>query len=497
MCKLCTTARTNNSGSDWTADDIQKMWEVIDKIGKEKYGLNYYEPRLEIITYEHMLDIYASNGLPNLYHHWSFGKRFLQDAENYKSGRSNLAYEVVINTDPCVTYLMENNSMTMQTLVMAHAVCGHGSFFKNNYLSLEHTNPQTILGDLLRGREYILECEKKYGPAKVEAILDACHALSLYAVDKYPKKKKDRKKVIKNMLASRKHKDQSFKVEHEYAKQLRKETTSLAKRSRSLNEENILKFIQKKGPKLKKWERNIIGIVQELWQYLYPQFHTQLMNEGWASFWHYTIMNDLYDMGHIDEAAMIEFMDTHSAVLYQPGVGEPGYSGLNPYALGFAIWQDIRRICENPTEEDREWFPDIAGKDWLETVKFAVENFKDESFVLQYLSPKVMRDFKFFSLHDGGQECVQYEVTAIHDDEGYREIRRNIAKSKEITYKLPDVVVKGVDIEGERELVLEYIPHFKDQLAAAPCTKTLKHIAKLWRFPVHFHCDGALIKVKP
>ena len=139
-------------------------------------------------------------------------------------------------------------------------------------------------------------------------------------------------------------------------------------------------------------------IVRKIAQYFYPQRQTQVMNEGWATFWHYTLMNDLYDEGLVTEGFMMEFLQSHTSVVFQPGFDSPYYSGINPYALGFAMYTDIRRMCEHPTEEDRRWFPDIAGSDWLSTLKFAMSSFKDESFILQYLSPKVIRDLKLFSI---------------------------------------------------------------------------------------------------
>ena len=111
------------------------------------------------------------------------------------------------------------------------------------------------------------------------------------------------------------------------------------------------------------------------------------MNEGWATFWHYTILHQLYDEGFINDGFMMEILHSHTSVVYQPPFDSKFYSGINPYALGFAMMTDIRRICEQPTEEDKHWFPDFAGADWLETLHFAMKNFKDESYVLQFLSP--------------------------------------------------------------------------------------------------------------
>ncbi|SUV86824.1 SpoVR family protein [Bordetella pertussis] len=142
------------------------------------------------------------------------------------------------------------------------------------------------------------------------------------------------------------------------------------------------------------------------------------MNEGWATFWHYTLLNRLHQKGRVTDGFMIEVLQSHTNVVSQRGFDERGYGGVNPYALGFSMMQDIRRICERPDEEDRRWFPDIAGSDWLTTLDFAMRNFKDESFISQYLSPRLIREFRFFAIADH-QANPKLEVAAIHDDEGY------------------------------------------------------------------------------
>ena len=148
-------------------------------------------------------------------------------------------------------------------------------------------------------------------------------------------------------------------------------------------------------------------------QYFYPQKQTKGMNEGCATFVHYYIINALYDQGRISDGTMLEILHSHSNVVFQPEYSDQRFSGINPYALGFAMMQDIQRMCLEPTDEDREWFPDIAGSDWLSTLKFAMNSFKDESFILQYLSPKVMRDFRMFAIADDSAES-HVEVAAIH-----------------------------------------------------------------------------------
>lgn len=469
--------------NDWTVDDLEKAWSVIDRIGKEKYNLDYYEPRLEIVTFEHMLDVYASNGLPNLYKHWSFGKTFLTHLDSYAQGYSGLAYEVVINTNPLITYLMENNTATMQALVMAHAVCGHGSFFKGNYMFKENTNPNTILSRLLHIKNYIQQCEDCHGADKVEEIIDACHHLSFYSVDKYPRKKKSKKEILEQMKKRSKHADKEIDLTLESARNLSSKKDNKAQRSYQKHE-NILRYIEQHGPKLKKWEKKILRYYREIYQYLYPQVHTQIMNEGWASFWHYTIMNDLYDEGYINDASILEFLHSHSSVLYQPPFNSMRYSGINPYALGFHIFMDIKRMCENPTEEDREFAPDICGTDWLTTMKNVMENYKDDSFILQFLSPKVLRDFKFFSILEE-ERHHELVIEDVHDNEGLAKLRKVISEQASLSYKLPDVYVIGRDRYGKRELVLQHKEHTAEELASRPSIKVLKHIQRLWRYPVH------------
>ena len=122
-------------------------------------------------------------------------------------------------------------------------------------------------------------------------------------------------------------------------------------------EENLLYFIEKYSPKLAPWQKELVRIVRKIAQYFYPQTQTKVMNEGWATFWHYTILNRLHEKGLVNDGFMMEFLQSHTNVVSQRGFDERGYGGINPYALGFAMMSDIRRICEAPTPEDRRWFP--------------------------------------------------------------------------------------------------------------------------------------------
>ena len=198
-----------------------------------------------------------------------------------------------------------------------------------------------------------------------------------------------------------------------------------------LPEENILYFLEKKAPLLKTWQREILRIVRHVAQYFYPQKQTKMMNEGCATFVHYYIMNRLHQTGFLDDGAMLEFFQSHTGAVFQPDFDHRGYSGINPYALGFGMMQDIKRVCENPTEEDRAWLPDIAGsKDWVNVLKDGWANHRDESFIRQFMSPQLIRDMKFFDLHDDSQSDLL--VKAIHNERGYQTVRTKLADQYDV-----------------------------------------------------------------
>ncbi|MEX1057060.1 MAG: SpoVR family protein, partial [Natronospirillum sp.] len=245
----------------------------------------------------------------------------------------------------------------------------------------------------------------------------------------------------------------------------------------------LLYFIEKNAPIMPTWQRELVRIVRKMAQYFYPQRQTQVMNEGWATFWHYTLLNTLYDRGLVTDGFMMEFLDNHAKVIYQPPFDAKYYSGINPYALGFNMFRDLRRICEHPEDEDREWFPDIAGSDWLETLHFAMRNFKDESFIQQYLSPRLIREFHLFAILDE-EEKAEYEVAAIHDERGYQRIRQMLAEQYNLSMREPNLQIVSVDVEGDRALTLNHVRQ-ENRPLSDDTDEVIKHLRRLWGFDVH------------
>jgi len=427
------------SKSDWDHETIEVANEIIERIATEWLGLSIYPNQFEITTSEQMLDAYSLIGLPISYNHWKFGKDFVMNQNNYKKGRMGLAYELVINSNPCISYNMEDNTTCLMTLVLAHAAMGHNHFFKNNYLFKQWTQADSIVDYMVFARDYIHKCEEKYGFEEVEQVLDACHALMNYGVDKYKKPRR--------ISAA-------------------EEQERLRKR---LEDDRIL--------------------LNDLWRTV-PKEEKERINEGCATHSHYEIINRMYEEGWLAEDFMLEFYHHHSNVIFQPAFDSKFYSGLNPYTLGFNIFQDLKRMSLNPTKEDIEWFPNLAGKgDWIEQFRYIVENFKDETFVLQYLSPKVIRDMRLFRIDDNA-ENTYYEVAAIHNEAGYRKVRQALSEHYNRSRYVPEIQVYDVDVYGDRTLTLEYTPECGKGLDYNELKKVVPYVEYLWGFPVRMTESG-------
>ena len=481
-------------GSEWTFAAIEEYDLAIGKVAAH-YRLDCYPHVLELISAEQMMDAYAAIGMPVYYHHWSFGKHFLATENRYKRGQMGLAYEIVINSDPCIAYLMEENTLPMQALVIAHAAYGHNSFFKGNHLFKQWTSADAIVDYLVFAKQYITQCEERHGVSTVERLIDACHALLNLGVDRYKRSPplSLQKETVRQQERSDYLQAQVNDLWRTLPPQLAVSENEPERRFPAEPEENLLYFIEKNAPLLEPWQREVVRIVRKIGQYFHPQRQTQVMNEGWATFWHYTILNTLYDQGALSDSFMLEFLQSHTNVVYQPAYNSPHFSGINVYALGFAMWRDIRRICEQPTDEDREWFPDIAGSNWRDTFEFAMQNFKDESFIAQYLSPQLMREFRLFSvLDDDARDKLQ--IQAIHNDSGYRALRRQLSDQYNLGSREPNIQVWNVDLRGDRSLTLRHFAHQRRPLDESS-TRVLEHGAYLWGFTVRLESQDTNGKV--
>ena len=471
---------------DWSFGLIEKTYDIIENIALNDFKLDVYPNQIEIIDSEQMLEAYTSVGMPNYYKHWSYGKAFESQKKQYTSGYSNLAYEIVINSDPCIAYLQENNTMTMQSLVIAHACFGHNAVFKGNEYFRTWTQAKNIMDYLLFARNYISKCETLYGADVVELFLDSCHALQYHGINTYKKKVISRKQIIERIELELEEDMLSFNPS--FDKILDKEIRIPKKTDRmvqpKINKDNILYFIEKNSPALPEWKREIIRIVRTIAQYFYPQMITKVLNEGYASFTHYRIMERMYDKGFITDGSWLAFVKSHTGVVSQSGLSYGQFSGWNPYALGYAIFNDIERICNKPTEEDKFYFPNLIGENSIEATTEAMKNFNDSGFISQYLSPKVIRDFKMFTLLDEYKDGKYYEVLNVSNEDGYNQIKNSLSIQYERNYGIPNIEVVGANLHDDRTLILKYNTYRDRKLNESSKDKMLSHIKNLWGYNV-------------
>ena len=478
-------------GADWDFPTLQRIHDACEEIARSELGLDVYPNQIEVITAEQMLDAYSSVGMPLFYKHWSFGKHFAYQEASYRKGLMGLAYEIVINSSPCISYLMEENTATMQTLVIAHAAFGHNHFFKNNYLFKQWTDADGILDYLEFAKGYVAQCEERYGRQAVEHTLDAAHALMSHGIDRYPGKKKlDLRAEEKRAGQRRLYEEAVFNDLWRTVPTGPVKTSAVVSVERrrtllGLPDENILYFLEKSAPRLQPWQREILRVVRHIAQYFYPQSQTKVMNEGTATYVHYRIMSRLHQQGRISDGNFLEFLQSHTNVVFQPEFDDSRFSGFNPYALGFAMMQDIERIVTSPDDEDREWFPDIAGAgDAMAVLRNVWANYRDESFISQFLSPRLMRRLRLFHLHDNPAETAGIRVDAIHDERGYRRVRRELARQYDVGFIDANIEVVDVDLAGDRRLMLRHTTVKGAQLNEVDTRRVLQHLADLWTYDV-------------
>src|SRR3982074_3551281 len=495
---MTATAGCLFEGADWDFTKLQRIHDACEEIARSELGLDTYPNQIEVITAEQMLDAYSSVGMPLFYKHWSFGKHFAHHEAFYRKGLMGLAYEIVINSSPCISYLMEENTATMQTLVIAHAAFGHNHFFKSNYLFKQWTDAEGILDYLDFAKGYVAQCEERHGRQVVEQTLDAAHALMSHGIDRYPGKKNlDRRVEEKRAGERRLHEESAFNdlwrtVPAGPVKSSELLNTERRCKLLGLPQENLLYFLEKAAPRLQPWQRELLRIVRHIAQYFYPQRQTKVMNEGTATYVHYRIMTRLHEQGRISDGNFLEFLQSHTNVVFQPDFDDPRFSGFNPYALGFAMMQDIARIVSDPDDEDRERFPDIAGTGDVMAVLCDVwANYRDESFISQFLSPRLIRQMRMFHLHDNPDERAGIRVDAIHDERGYRRVRREVARQDDVGFIDPNIEVVDVDLAGHRRLMLRHAVVKGAQLVEVDARRVLQHLADLWSY------DVSLIELDP
>ncbi len=430
--------------SDYSIKELEMWNRRIEEIVSET-GLDCYEQEFELVSYEDMTAYEAYSGMPSHYPHWSFGKAYERIRTLNKYNLSGLPYEMVINSNPCIAYLMKDNSLLLQILTMAH-VYGHNDFFKCNRLFMTGTRAsytvEMFKNHAERIREYI--SDPSIGYSKVERVLNSAHALR-YQCSRTVGAKRLGCGELKKRLQSKKSRTVSDFPLLE-AKPAYTEETDM-KQLPLEPEEDLLLFLGTYG-RLEEWEKDIIDIVREETLYFIPQIETKIMNEGWASFWHYNILNRL----ELPQKLNFEFLRRHNQVI------RPYEGRINPYYIGFKIFSSLQ---EKYGDEPRKIFE-------------AREIERDESFIRRYLTKELCAEMKLYEYEKEGSE---YVVSEVSDDEGWMKIRDTIAASSGLG-GVPVVLVKEWN-QKENILMLEHIYDGRE-LDLQYANETLKHLVDLW-----------------
>ena len=434
------------------------------------------------------MDAYASVGMPVNYRHWSYGKEFIANERSYRRGQMGLAYEIVINSDPCISYLMEENTTAMQALVIAHAAYGHNSFFKGNYLFRLWTDASSIIDYLVYARNYIAECEEKYGMQQVEDIARQLPRAAELRRRPLPPAEQDLARrgagAAQRAPGLRADAGQRHLAHPAQARPTARARATRLKRFPSEPQENILYFIEKNAPLLEPWQREVVRIVRKIAQYFYPQRQTQVMNEGWATFWHHQLLNTLYDEGHLTDGVMIEWLKSHTNVIFQPPVGHRAYSGINPYALGFAMYTDIKRICEQPDRRGPRLVPEPRGN--ALAAGAAPRDAQLQGRELHRPVPVAQGHPRPAPVRDPRRRAPG--APARLGDPRHRRLPRSargaVAPVRPRRRASPTSRCWSVDLRGDRSLTLRHTRHNNRPLHEG-AQEVLKHVARLWGFGVN------------
>ena len=448
---------------DKEVKDLENAVEQIWDIATNKFGLDPFPVRFEIVPATVMYEV-GSYALPGRYSHWTFGKAYHRMKMMYDFGLSKI-YEVVINSNPSYAFLLETNSPIQNKLVIAH-VLGHVDFFKNN-VYFSKTNRRMVDEAALHARR-MTEYEFTYGRKVVEDFLDSVLSIEEHIDPNFFIKKESKQEV--------KESDQKTKVEGRYDNLFTPQELGLIEEEKKdsedagtklmVPEKDLVYFIFKNSPILKDWQRDAMAMIHEEMEYFVPQMQTKIMNEGWASIWHSRIMREM-DFPTEDH---LEFAELHA------GVVSPHRGQLNPYYLGYKIFEDIEKRWDHPTAEDREKFGRVGGEG-REKIMEVREVDNDVSFLRNYLTEDLCEELDLFVY-----ELVDEEEWTVTDKK-WEKVRDQLVANM-TNFGFPYIEVVDGDYDRNREL---YLKHRYEgvELDLNYARKTIENVYKLWGRDVH------------
>jgi len=426
----------------------------------QQQGLDFFPTAFEVVPQDIMTEV-AAYGLPTRARHWSYGKVY-QSQRLYGSMGLSKIYEIVLNSDPSLAFLLDTNPEIANLLVAAH-VFGHVDFFKHNEL-FAPTNRNMIndaVAHALRIDGYI----ERYGLETVEHLMDIGFALDRH-IDPhlgvtrppYPSRQiveKERPAQPYADLFNTSGRSVTYEV--------------VGERIPPHPEHDLLWFLSTYA-QLEPWQQDVLQIIREESYYFYPQFLTKILNEGWASYWHAELF---HQYGGVSPEEMIEFARLHA------GVVNPGSRfSLNPYYLGYSILVDIEKRWDALHAAGKS---SVTGRQKL----FEVRRSEDDiSFLRNYLTVELIEKLELFTYgrpcaHPPGQRCAQCERVVITSRDQEAIVEALLAPR--YNYGVPRIVIRDV---VNNALYLEHLDRDTTFLDRRFATQTLAYIAELWQHPV-------------
>ncbi len=443
---------------NWTIQDLE-YWDARIREKVREFGLECFPQEFEICDHEQMLGYMAYHGMPAHYPHWSFGKAYEKLKTLYSYGVSGLPYEMVINAAPSLAYLMRDNSLCLQILTIAH-VYGHNDFFRNNF-AFRDTRPELAIAHFKlradRVRRYTED--PSIGLQRVEEMLDAAHALSLQCRRDTAIRKLSRIEQQDRALADALPPLDPYAGIHRPREYQAPDLNRLPLEP----EEDILLFIAENQPYLSEWQKDLLHIVHEESRYFIPQIETKIMNEGWASYWHHQIMGSL----ELPEDLHLEFLVHHNQVV------RPHRGSLNPYYLGFKLWEDIRRRYGSGQSGSGIRAPGTATS--REMIFEVRETDRDVSFLRRFLTEQLMREMDLFEYRREGDQTV---ISQVSDADHWESVRDSLLQNVGMA-TVPVIRIADADFRHNRVLLLRH-EHDGRDLQHEYLEKTLGYVHRLW-----------------
>jgi stage V sporulation protein R len=474
----------------------------IEQIGAA-YGLDFFPIIFEMVTYDQMNEIAAYGGFPNRYPHWRFGMEYERLAKSSEYGLSKI-YELVINNNPSVAYLLEGNSLTDQKLVMCH-VLGHVDFFKNNFMfrATDLDGASKVVDLSKRGgvsydpnRKWIDKMANhgaivrrlvdRHGIEKIESFIDHCLSLenlidpwAPFVVRHKSEEEDEEPREVEVPRLRAKEYMENFINPSEYLEREKKKIEASRERVKGKfpkePSQDVLSFLMHNAP-LERWERSILEVVREEAYYFLPQIQTKIMNEGWASYWHSRLMTEKV----CDASEILDYADNNAAVM----ATSPG--NLNPYKLGVELFRDIEERWDkgqfgrewedcDDLEVKKHWDLRLGlGREKLSEVRAL---YNDVTFIDEFLTPEFAIRQKLFTF-EWSNRSDRFEIES-------REFRK--IKDK-LLFQLtnrgnPYIFVEDANFANRGELLLKH-QHQGVDLRPDYAKETLAALVRVWKRPV-------------